>query len=425
MANQNQELRAIRPKEAIALLTRCMKVGRPAMLWGPPGIGKSDLIQQIGDSWVDENGKPAPRPVIDLRLLLMEPTDIKGIPYYNPETREMRWAKPSELPAVVTDEDVDFAATELAEAQKAVGGEGKVSRGDVRALAHKLAAVKASRELQNAILFLDEINASPQSVQAAAYQLVLNRKVGEYHLPDGVSIVAAGNRETDKAVTFRMPSALANRLIHFEMTHNYDDWETWAIDNRISSDVIGYLKAHPNHLFNFDPKSSGKAFATPRSWAFVSQLVTEELGEHLNSILVEGTVGQGVGLTFMQHCRLKGRMPNPKDILTGKVTDFAPDSKIDVAAKYSLMVGLCYQLEQMQEDYRNDPKMKESDWSKVTDTFLEFVMGKTKGEDHFSEEMVIMGAIIALRKYDIDFDSETKTFTKFFERYHEWIVGGE
>jgi hypothetical protein len=372
MAKQTQDLRAIRPADAVAVLRRCMQVGRPAMLWGPPGIGKSDIIAQIG---AKDN-----RPVIDLRLLLMEPTDIKGIPYYNPESKTMRWAKPSELPG---EDDV---------------------------------------ELHNAILFLDEINAAPQSVQAAAYQLILNRKVGEYELPEGVSIVAAGNRETDKAVTFRMPSALANRFVHFEMMVNFEDWEDWAIRNRISSDVVGFLKAKQNYLFMFDPKSGDKAFATPRSWAFVSQLLDDSMSESLNSVMVQGTVGTGVAHEFMQHRRLKGKLPNPREILEGKVTQLPPNKEVDASAKYSLMVALCYVLEQMQEEYNNDDKKTAKDWSKVTDTFLDFIMGSTKGEAHFQAEMVIMGAVVALRKYDIEFDSDTKTFGKFFEEYHKWIV---
>lgn len=364
----NNEFTPVRPSEAVSVISRCMEVGRPCMIWGPPGIGKSDIIAQIGVA--------QGRPVIDLRLLLMEPTDIKGIPYYNPESKEMRWAKPSELPG---EKDV---------------------------------------ELHDAILFLDEINAAPQSVQAAAYQLILNRKVGEYKLPDGVSIVAAGNRETDKAVTFRMPSALANRFVHFEMKAHFEDWQDWAIRNKVNSDVIGYLTAHTNYLFDFDPKKSGKAFATPRSWTSVGQLLSDQFGDHLNQVMVAGTVGLGIAGEFMQHRRLKGKLPNPRDIVTGKVTTLKDDKEIDVSAKYSLVIAMCYALSELKDEYGADPKKGEKDWDKLTDNFLKFMMAK----GHFQKEMVIMAAVTAFRRYDLDFNSETDTFNQFYKEYQSWIV---
>lgn len=367
----NAEFNAVRPSEAIQVIERCMEVDRPCMIWGPPGIGKSDIIQQIGEK--------QDRPVIDLRLLLMEPTDLKGIPYYNPETKTMRWAAPSDLP------------------QEGSG-------------------------LDTAILFLDEINAAPQSVQAAAYQLILNRRVGEYRLPDGVSIVAAGNRETDKAVTFRMPSALANRFVHFEMKENFNDWQDWAIKHRVNADVIGYLTAHNHALFDFNPRKSGKAFATPRSWTFVGELLDDNLPENLNQSMVAGTVGLGLAGEFMQHRRLKGKLPDPRDILEGRVTSLKADKEVDVSAKYSLVIGMCYVLEQMQDEYKSDDKKTSKDWDKVTDTFLAFMMGGPTANPHFTKEMVIMGSVVALRKYAIEFNSETPTFTKFYKEYQKWIV---
>ena len=141
------------PNEAKVAIRKCFKVSRPVFMWGPPGIGKSDIIHQIAA----EQG----REVIDVRLSLWEPTDIKGIPFYNSNKGTMEWAPPIELP---TDPE------------------------------------------STAVLFLDELNSAAPATQAAAYQLILNRRVGTYYLPKGVSIVAAGNRETDKGVTYRMPA---------------------------------------------------------------------------------------------------------------------------------------------------------------------------------------------------------------------------
>ena len=398
----NNEFIPVRPSEAVTVIEHTMSRGRPCMIWGPPGIGKSDIIAQIGAK--------QERPVIDLRLLLMEPTDIKGIPYYNPETHEMQWAKPSELPAVIEPEALERAKAHL----KEVEAEAKDDFA-VESARRRVEMLEGNLYLANAILFLDEINAAPQSVQAAAYQLILNRKVGEYKLPEGVSICAAGNRETDKAVTFRMPSALANRFIHFEMQTHFEDWQDWAIRNGVNADVIGFLTAHPNFLFDFDPKQSGKAFATPRSWVFVSELIDESLSEHLNKVMVAGTVGQGLAGEFMQHVRLKGKLPDPRDIIFGKVTSLNEDKAVDVSAKYSLVISMCYTLSEVQDEVK---QQGEKEWDKLTDNFLKFLMKK----GHFQKEMVIMAAVTAFRRYNLDFNAETDTFNKFYQDYQEWIV---
>lgn len=403
----NNEFIPVRPSDACLLVEHTMSRGRPCMIWGPPGIGKSDIIAQIG---VKHN-----RPVIDLRLLLMEPTDIKGIPYFDPNTNSMEWAKPSELPGVVTEAEIAAARAALETASAELGAESQFSNAEIEGMARNIQMLEGSLVLQNAILFLDEINAAPQSVQAAAYQLILNRKVGAYHLPKEVSICAAGNRETDKAVTFRMPSALANRFVHFEMETNAEDWQDWAITNGVNADVIGFIAGHPNYLFDFDPKKSGKAFATPRSWTFVSDLLTDDLSEHLNKVLVAGTVGQGLAGEFMQHVRLKGKLPNPTDIVMGKVTKLKEDKAVDVSAKYSLVIAMCYVMSELQEETK---KRSEKEWDKLSDNFLKFLMAK----GHFQREMVIMAAVTAFRRYNLDFNAETDTFNDFFNEYQEWIV---
>ena len=103
------------------------------------------------------------------------------------------------------------------------------------------------------------MNSAAPSVQAAAYQLILNRKVGQYKLPDNVLICAAGNREADKGVVYRMPAPLANRFIHLEMKPEFDDWFEWAVENNIHKDVVGYLTFSKKDLYDFDPKSPSRS----------------------------------------------------------------------------------------------------------------------------------------------------------------------
>lgn len=355
--------RVERPRDVRTLLMRCFKVGRPAMIWGPPGIGKSELIAEIGAEQF--------RPVIDMRLLLLEPTDIKGIPYYDPETKTMKWAQPADLPT--------------------------------------------PGPLENAILFLDEINAAPPSVQAAAYQLILNRRVGEYRLPAGVSMVCAGNRDSDKGVTYRMPSPLANRLVHVEMASNFEDWQKWAIQARVHADVVGFLSHHKQKLFNFDPKSPDKAFATPRSWVFVGQLITDELPESMNTALVAGTVGDGLATEFAAHRKVAARMPKSEDVLMGKEKNL---NVKDLSAMYSLTISLCYTL----QEWVGKAKAKEdgfdmNTWHECVDHFFTFMM------DNFQTEMIVLGAKTALRDYALPINHrQLKTFKGFHEKYGKYIL---
>jgi MoxR-like ATPase len=302
------EMSTIKPSDAKTYVEHCMKVNRPVFLWGSPGIGKSDIIQQIAD----EQG----RKVIDMRLILMGPEDLKGIPYFNSNDGSMHWAPSSELPEVVTQEQVDVAKDtrdrhlnllNLAKATDCLEDvseeASRVQFIDETELKFKISdekygRLKGSLEFQDAILFLDEMNSAPQSVQGAAYQLTLDRKIGEYELPKGVSIICAGNHDSDKGHSHRMPTPLANRLIHLSLDVDFNDWQDWAITNGIHPDIVGYLTVSPMKLHNFDPSSKNKSFATPRSWEFVSDLLTEDMPQSMAKDLIAGTVGEGLAIEY-------------------------------------------------------------------------------------------------------------------------------
>lgn len=392
--------RAERPRDVKTLVIRCMKVRRPAMIWGPPGIGKSDLIADIAAM--------QDRPVIDMRLLLLEPTDIKGIPYFDQETKTMKWAQPADLPQHITERHI-ADAQKLADAHPA----GSIEKVDAEA---KVSQLKSLKAFENAVLFLDEINAAPPSVQAAAYQLILNRRVGEYRLPDGVSMVCAGNRDSDKGVTYRMPSPLANRLVHIEMTANFEDWQTWALNSNIHADVVGFLSHHKQKLFMFDPKSPDKAFATPRSWMFVSQLITDDLPESLNSSLVAGTVGEGLAVEFAAHRRVSAKMPKPELILTGQITDL---NVKDISAMYSLTISMCYTLREWSKRMQSgtDADMDFKKWHEAVDFFFRYMM------DNFQSELCVLGAKTAIRDYALPIKHrELKHFSEFHKKFGKYIL---
>jgi hypothetical protein len=297
----------------------------PTFLWGAPGIGKSSIVKQIADE----------RKVgfIDLRLALMDPTDLKGIPFYDKESHTALWAPPAFLPK---------------------DGEG--------------------------ILFLDELNAAPPSVQASAYQLILDRQVGEYRLPDGWAIVAAGNREGDRGVTYRMPSPLANRFVHFEMEADVDDWRFWAYKQELDERIISYISFKNEHLFTFDAKSDSKSFATPRSWEYVDSILKSKMDETLLLNAVSGAVGKDVAVGFLSFCKVMSRLPDINAILqngegehstevdvlyalsTGLVSAVLKDeSQLDNLLRYTLEMKSEFAVMIVQDLQRNGVAMEHSD----------------------------------------------------------------
>ena len=354
----------VRPSDSKDIVLRAMKASRPIFLWGPPGIGKSELVEQIVNS-----GEVGNAYMIDMRLALMEPTDLRGYPFRNPETNQMEWAPAVDLP---TQEQAD--------------------------------------EFDTIVLFLDELNSAPPSVQAAAYQLVLNGKIGQYRLPSNVKIVAAGNRETDRGVTYRMPSPLANRFRHINMDVNFEDWSIWATNNKVHQDVIGYLTYSKADLFDFDPKTSSQSFATPRSWNFVSEILNTEgfdtASDFEQKAEIAGAIGEGMAIKFCEHRKIASKLPNPEDVLNGQVKQLDIKEK---SAQYSFAIGLCYELADLSN---KDEKL----FDKGVDYFFDFIMA------NFEPELVIFSAKTVLSDHDIDIKPRKLQGKKEFkERYWKYL----
>ena len=358
---ENIAVRQVSPNNAKKSILRAFNKQRPIFIWGPPGIGKSDIVSQISED-IDAY-------MIDVRLSLWEPTDIKGVPYYAANDNTMKWAPPAELPDA-----------------------------------------KMAKKYKKIVLFLDEMNSAAPAVQAAAYQLILNRKVGTYKLPDNVLIVAAGNREADKGVTYRMPAPLANRFVHLELKVDFDDWFSWAVKNSIHEDVVGYLTFAKKDLYDFDPKSPSRSFATPRSWSFVSELLEDDDDEATTTDLVSGSVGEGLAVKFMAHRKVSAQLPNPSDVLAGKVKTL--DTK-EISAMYYLTVSLCYELKEASD--KSDKKFDDK-----VNNFLRFAM------DNFDTELVVMGIKLALTQYQLPIDpDEVECFDEFHEKYGKYIKAAQ
>lgn len=343
-------------------LMKCIAMKRPVMITGSPGIGKSDLIEQISDSMGGI--------LYDVRLSQCDPTDVRGIPFYNKESGKMEWADPVDLPD---------------------------------------AAVCAKYPIS--FLFLDEITSAPQTVAAASFQLVLNRRVGTYFLPDNCVIIAAGNKESDRGVVYKMPTPLANRFVHFELRVDFDSWNEWAIEKRIHSDVIGFLNFSQDSLDAFDPKSSEKAQATPRTWEFVSQLLDNDMEDSIMTDIIAGSVGEGMALKFQAQRKYFEHLPTPEEVLSGLVTTMQIS---EISAFYALATSLCYKLS---DDWEKMKGKDENSWYMRAGNFLKFVM------ENFTTELTVFSMRIAIKNYKLPFHPEKVTsFKEFRERFGKYLV---
>lgn len=256
----------------------------PVMLWGPPGIGKSQIITQIAAG----HGVK----VIDIRLSQMEPSDLRGIPFRI--ENNVDWAIPSILP-------------------------------------------DSKRHGVKGILFLDEITSAPPSVSAAAYQLILDRKLGEYEVPPGWAIFAAGNRQGDRGVTYTMPAPLANRFSHFELETHLDDWVAWAYDNGIDERIIAFLRFRPELLFDFDPAHNPVAFPSPRSWEFSHRALKKfESTPNLLLPTFQACIGPAAGIELNAFISSLDKMPDLDAIIDGQ--DVGVPKEIDL--QYAVATAL-------------------------------------------------------------------------------------
>lgn len=244
------------------------------MLWGAPGVGKSQAVRQLAQEIKEKTGKQTA--VTDVRLLLFNPIDLRGIPTANEDKTLAVWLKP------------------------------------------QIFQMEEREDLVN-ILFLDEISAAPQSVQAAAYQITLDRVVGEHRLPDNCIVIAAGNRTTDKSVAFKMPKALANRLLHIQVEGSFASWKEWAIRHGINEKVLGFLSFRQNYLMGFDSASDDLAFATPRSWEMVSNLLNH-VSDDIEAMypLISGLVGSGTAVELRTWAKVYQQLPDIQEVFEGK-----------------------------------------------------------------------------------------------------------
>jgi MoxR-like ATPase len=249
----------------------------PLHIWGACGVGKSQIVAQVADDLKID--------FLDVRAVQLDPVDLRGLPRIASDQTE--WVPPKFLPT---------------------GGKG--------------------------ILFLDELTSAPQMTQAGCYQLVLDRKLGEYTLPDGWVVIAAGNPASERGVHFSMPRPLRNRFVHLDLEPDLDDWCKWAVKAHIRPEIIAFLRFKPELLHTADATSDANAWPTPRSWDMASRVLSGVAQRQKNCLLtgtsefegqlLDGTVGQAAASELVAFLRLFRELPSIDEILLNPATARVP-----------------------------------------------------------------------------------------------------
>ncbi|GAB4297805.1 MAG: MoxR family ATPase [Oscillatoriaceae cyanobacterium] len=263
------------------LVSRKLQIS--TMIWGPPGIGKSSIVAQISRQHKID--------FVDVRLSQLAPTDLRGLPVA--ENGISKWYPPEFLPQ---------------------SGEG--------------------------ILFLDELNMAPPAMQGVAQQLILDRRVGSYSVPDGWFVWAAGNRKEDRAAVFDMPSPLANRFLHLEVHPDFESFKAYALATKVHEQIIAFLSFRPSLLHKLDPQQP--AWPSPRSWVMASQL-------HRAKLDIAPAVGSETQAEFQAYLKVYQNLPDINQIFQGKGDAIAFPSEPSV--RYATTVGLSVRAADAMEGY--------------------------------------------------------------------------
>lgn len=404
---------ALSPNETAAAIKKAVRMNmkevakggkrKPLFVWGPPGVGKSSIFEQVCEAigWK----------LIDVRLTQMEPTDLRGIPV--PVSKEyvdivsgktvedvvVRWAIPEFLPKITSVSDHKWDGI--------IPGDPKKYKG--------------------AIILLDELPNAAPSVQAGSYQLVLDGQIGEYIVPENCVVFAAGNRQTDKGGTYKMPTPLMNRFDHIEFEAVFKEWQRYAIKKGYNEQVVGFLSAFEGKLFEFQANKVDGGFPTPRSWELVSAILndeqetTEKTSMRVVNRMIIGAIGKGVAAEFIHHCETAGKLPDTDLILDGKIKTLDADMK-DVPLTYTLTIRMLYKLknrfdEAERAETASEKKKLMKQYNTGLDNFFTFMM------KNFKNEMNVLGARMLLHEYGLDVDEkDVPSWDVFITRFQDEIT---
>jgi MoxR-like ATPase len=421
---------------------------------GSPGISKSAVARQVAD----KQGMA----FIDVRLSQMAPEDVRGVPFIGEidHVKGLIWTPPLIFPRDLALSGIQtisytevirffnplgnnsihyctapkFTVTAVTPGQTALIAASSLNDFTVRLVDATGEAAVGSVLWQvhgaaRAMLALEEFNAAPPSVMAASYQLILDRRIGDYVVPDGVMIIAMGNRDSDKGVTHVIPKPVANRFIHVEMEFDYDDFFNWGSANAMAPEVLGFLSNFPTKANDFQPDNPTLSFATPRTWEFVSRLLQSSTPRSpaVLRAAICGAVGDAIGNEFLQHRRFMADMPAIDGIFDGSLTQFTPSNPShETQIAYSVCIQLCAEMKRradlIAQHYSGPPSRFDQyppreAWFEQCDRAFGYIA------DNFRPDISLMAIRLALKTHQLAvFSPKMPRLYKFIKQHTSLIL---
>lgn len=435
MSEQNDILNVkLTPKKAKVAMALADRIQDSLMIWGSPGIGKSAVARQYADeqyplrkdnlkklalmqTQIDDAETPEDKArltrerdafesklidqdtnFIDFRLSQIEPSDLRGIPvpekvFLDMDGKTLIESDLKEVKDYIAETAVVWAAPKV---------------------------LKLSADWKGVILF-DEINSAMPIVQAASYQLILDRCVGEMKLPKTALILAAGNRETDGGVTFTLATPLRDRMTHIEMVPYHQDWiDDYAIGKKLNAATVAFINTTGAKYFNTlsptDPSHSGGT--SPRSWERVAEyenLNDGSLDKEVFRALIAGRIGEGVATEYIEYVENVSKLPDTMSILNGEIKTI--DSNLDISANYFITLNLVYKIIDLYNE-KAEKRLEAEDWSKLAGNFITFLdtnFSATQGELAVLAIRTITQARVMITY------KEVPQFKPFVDRYSELV----
>ena len=317
----------VKISQAITMLTAFIKAKLVPLLVGSPGLGKSQIYQQIADQYN--------LMLIDVRLAQCDPCDLLGFP-------QIMGNKAGYLPMNTFPIEGD-----------------PIPKG-----------------YSGWLLLFDELTSAVPALQSAAYKIILDRKIGIYNLHKNVAVCAAGNLETDNAVVQPMSTALQSRMVHLELMVDHKEWLNWAADHGIDPKITSYINFKPGNLYTFSPDHTDKTYASPRTWEFANR-VLHAVPEGSSDLLpmLAGTVGEGVAREFLGFCKIFQNLPqipqiiaNPEEVavptepsilfaLTGSISHNATTDNLDALILFVERLPIEFQVVCLRETIRRNKSL--------------------------------------------------------------------